>query len=335
MGFAPRRACSPLQEANVRRGYRIAKVLLLFGVATVGQAQSAPGAMIWGGLERTYRIHVPAARDGGRSVPLLIALHGGGGTGEKMERLALGGLTALAERAGFVVVYPDGIEKHWNDGRAKVKYRAHREKIDDVGFIAALIDRLAQEHGIDRQRVYVTGISNGGMMSNRLACELADKIAGIAPVAANMPADLVSMCAPSRPISVLMMGGVDDPMMPWAGGEAHFLRRKFGQVLSAMDTIKFWAAHNRCSAAPTVAWEADADREDGTRVRKETYHGCRDGVEVVLYAIEGGGHTWPGGYQYLPKMVVGKTSRDMDANEVIWRFFGKHATKHAQDKRTR
>jgi len=318
----------------------VVKALLLLGSAALAgdgvaaqQAESATRSITWAGLERTYRIHVPTVRERDKPVPLVIVLHGGGGTGKRMEKLALGGLTKLSEQEGFVVVYPDGIEKHWNDGRAKVKYRAHRDKIDDVGFIAALIDQLAKGYEIDRQRVYITGISNGGMMSNRLACELTDKIAAMAPVAANMPADLVSHCAPSRPVSVLMISGTDDSMMPWAGGEAHFLRLKFGKVLSAKDTIRFWAAHNRCSATPTVTWEPDADREDGTRVRKETYHGCKDGVEVVLYAIEGGGHTWPGGFQYLPKIVVGKTSRDVDANRVIWRFFGKHGMKPQERRR--
>jgi polyhydroxybutyrate depolymerase len=254
-------------------------------------------------------------------MPLVIALHGGGGTGERMERLSLGGFNTLADKEGFVVVYPDGIERHWNDGRGKVRYRAHREKIDDVGFMSALIDELVKRQNIDDKRVYITGISNGAMLSNRLGCELTGKIAAIAPVAGNMPYDLAPQCSPSEPISVLMISGTEDPMMPWEGGEARFNRSKFGRVLSAAETIKFWVANNRCIPRPVITWEPDKDPQDGTRVRKEAYGGCRKGTEVILYAIEGGGHAWPGGFQYLPERVIGRTSEDIDANDVVWNFF--------------
>jgi polyhydroxybutyrate depolymerase len=279
------------------------------------------GSMIHNGLERTYRIHIPSSHDKSKPMPMVIALHGGGGTGEKMEKHTLGGFNTLSDKEGFIVVYPDGIEKHWNDGRKKVRYRAHREKIDDIGFISALIDELVKQQNIDNKRIYITGISNGAMLSNRLACELTGKITAIAPVAGNMPYDLAPHCSPSKPIPVLMINGTKDPMMPWEGGEASFGRLKFGRVLSAMETIQFWVAHNQCLPIPVITWEPDTDPQDGTRVRKEAYNGCKDGTDVILYAIENGGHTWPGGSQYMPEMIVGKTSRDIDANEVIWSFF--------------
>jgi len=240
-----------------------------------------------------------------------------------MRKLTLGGFNILSDKEGFAVVYPDGVEKHWNDGRKKVRYRSHREKIDDIGFISALIDHLVKERNIDKRRIYITGISNGAMMSNRLACELAGKIAAIAPVAGNMPYDLLPHCSPSRPVSVLMISGTNDSMIPWEGGEARFKRFEFGKVLSVAETIKFWVAHNRCKPTPDITWEPDSNPQDGTRVRKETYGGCREGTEVILYAIEGGGHTWPRGLQYLPERIVGKTSDDIDANKVIWSFFKK------------
>jgi len=298
--------------------------LLACAASTVPQPESVSGSFTWDGLKRTYLLHVPASSDKTRRMPLVIALHGGGGTGERMERLTLGGFNKLSDREGFVVVYPDGIEEHWNDGREKVKYRAHREKVNDVGFISALIDHLAESGNIDKKRVYVTGISNGAMMSNRLACELTGRIKAIAPVAGNMPYDLVSRCAPSRPIPVLMISGSKDPMMPWEGGEAHFLRLNFGKVLSVPETIKFWLAHNHCTTVPVITLEPDKDPRDGTRVRKEVYAGCEAGTEVILYTVEGGGHTWPGGYRYLPERLIGKTSEDLDANELIWDFFKKH-----------
>jgi polyhydroxybutyrate depolymerase len=256
---------------------------------------------------------------------LVLALHGGGGTDARMVQLTGGGFNTLADRDGFLVAYPDGLEKHWNDGRAGVSWRAHRDGVDDVGFLAALIARLAGEWPVDARRVYVTGASNGGMMAIRLGCELADKIAAIAPVIGAMPAALAPRCAPSAPLSVLFMNGVQDPLVPWQGGEVRLGRKNFGTVLSVAESVKFWATHNRCAVAPVVTDQPDRDPRDGTRVRREFYESCRDGTEVVLYAIEGGGHTWPGGYQYRPERVIGKGSRDIDGAEAIWNFFRRQA----------
>lgn len=295
--------------------------------AIAGQETSTTRSIIFAGLERTYRIHMPPSYDKSTPLPLLIALHGGGGTGENMEELTLGGFNRLSDKEGFVAVYPDGIEKHWNDGRENVSYRAHQEKIDDVGFISALIDHLAKQSNIDTKRVYATGISNGAIMSFRLGCELSEKIAAIASVAGSMPEKLPTRCLPSRSISALIISNTEDPLVPWGGGEIRFGLRRFGRVLSIPETVKFWSTHDQCSSSPLITWEPDKDPKDGTRVRKESYNQCRESSEVLLYAIEGGGHTWPGGHQYLPEWIIGKTSRDIDANEVIWDFFKKHGRK--------
>jgi polyhydroxybutyrate depolymerase len=292
--------------------------------AIASQETGAARSIMFAGLERTYRIHIPASYDKADPIPLLIVLHGGGGTGEGTVKLTRGGFNKFSEKEGFIVVYPDGVEKHWNDGRENVSYRAHREKIDDIGFISALIDHLAKQYNVDIKRVYATGISNGAMMSLRLGCELSEKITAIAPVAGSMPENLPIRCSPSRPIPVLMISNTDDRLVPWEGGDIRFGRKTFGRALSVPETVKYWVNHNLCSSSPTISMEPDRDPKDGTRVRIESYNQCREGIEVVLYAIEGGGHTWPGGHQYLPKWITGKTSRDIDANEVIWDFFKRH-----------
>ena len=305
--------------------------LLLVGCRNSGTldmdygAGDATGSMLFGGLERTYRVHVPPSHDKTKPAPLVLALHGGGGTGAHMERLTLGGFNVLSDQEGFIVAYPDGIERHWNDGRKQARDRAHGENIDDVGFLSALIDRLIQELNVDAKRIYVTGMSNGAMMSFRLACERSGKIAAIAPVAGAMPDDLAAHCAPLQPISVLVISNTQDPMVPWTGGDVRFLWIERGKAYSTASTVAYWVRHDQCSPSPVVAWEPDADPQDGTRVRREVYGGGKDETEVILYAIEGGGHTWPGGYQYLPEGVIGKTSRDIDANQVIWDFFKRHA----------
>lgn len=278
-----------------------------------------------GGLERTYIIYIPSSYEPSKPIPMVILFHGGSGTGQGMEKLTLGGLNRIADREGFVVLYPDGIEKHWNDGRGLQAYRAHRENIDDVGFISALIDHLIRTLNVYATRIYAAGISNGGQFSQRLACELSDRIAAIGVVAIQLPEHFPPVCAPNRPVSVLMMPGTEDPLVPWEGGEIGFKRgRKFGRVLSVSESIRFWTAKNRCPPSPMITYEPDRDPKDGTRVRREIYGPCSQETEVLLYAIEGGGHTWPGGDQYLPAWIVGRTSRDIDANEVTWDFFKKH-----------
>jgi len=285
-------------------------------------------SIIVGELKRTYLIHIPASHGKTKSMPLLIALHGGGGSGKHMIKLKLGGFDKLSDQEGFVVVYPDGIEKNWNDGRSgeETGYSVHKENIDDVGFISALIDALIKKLNVNPKRVYVTGMSNGAIMSYRLACELTEKIAAIAAVAGNIPQNLYPSCSPSRPISVLAINNVNDPLMPFAGGNitGPFGLKKLGKVLSTSETARFWVKHNNCSLSPVITHEPDKAPKDGTRIRKEVFRNGKNGTEVILYAVEGGGHTWPSGYQYLNERIIGKTSRDIDANEVIWDFFKKH-----------
>lgn len=275
-----------------------------------------------GGLQRTYTVHISSSNDKTRPTPLLIVLHGGGGTGQNMNKLTH--FNAIADSENFIVVYPDGFDKHWNDGRGVQRYRAQVQNVDDVGFISALIDRLSGELNIDAKKVYVTGISNGAMMSHRLGCELSQKIAAIAPVAGNIPVNMAPVWSPSRPVSVLIINGTDDPLVPWAGGEVHFGSLELGQVLSVEDTVRFWLTRDNCASSPSVAQLPDKDPSDGTTVKTETYEGCQGGTEVILYAVEGGGHTWPGGPQYSPRLVIGRTSRDFNASEVIWQFFQEH-----------
>ena len=280
-------------------------------------------------LERTFHVHLPSSYDKTGQIPLVIALHGKGGNGESMVLVTRKGFNKLAERDGFIVVYPDGIELNWNDGRMDEESndRAHRENIDDVGFISALIDTLIKDYNVDPKRVYITGISNGAILSYRLACELSHKITAIAPVDGNIPLLLLGECSPSLPVSVLAINNINDPLVPFEGGEiyGHFHRVKLGKVLSVNESIGFWVNFNKCSTIPIVTEEPDRDPKDGTRVTRKEYISEGDGTEVILYSIDGGGHTWPGGFQYLPAWIIGKTSRDIDANEVIWSFFKKHS----------
>lgn len=273
----------------------------------------------FGGLTRTFRVFVPEP-DAPRPLALVFVLHGGGGTGIGMARMTGGGFHGLAERDGAIIVYPDGVDRQWNDGRRDFKSRAHSENIDDVGFISALIDRIAADHTVDLNRVYATGISNGGMMSFRLGCGLSERLAAIAPVAANMPADLIRECAPAAPVSVLVTNGTDDPLIPFGGGHVGIPGRSRGLVASADDSLAFWARHNGCAAAQ-VEPLPDHAPGDRTRVERAVWSNCGGGVSVTLNKIIGGGHTWPGGQSGLPETIVGRVSQELDGVQEIWAFF--------------
>ena len=279
-------------------------------------------------LERTFHVYIPSSFDKSEMRPLVIALHGRGTNGEGMILVTRKGFDKLADKDGFIVVYPDGIELNWNDGRIdeEAEDRAHRENIDDVGFISALIDYMIRDYNIDPKRVYVTGISNGAVMVYRLGCELSGKITAIAPVDGNIPSTSNPECALKRHVSVLAINNVDDPVVPFEGGEiySHFHRVKLGRVMSADGSTGLWVKRNGCSPVPVITEEPDRDPHDGTRVTRREYMNSDDGTEVILYSIDGGGHTWPGGFQYMPAWIIGKTSRDIDASEVIWLFFKRH-----------
>jgi polyhydroxybutyrate depolymerase len=261
------------------------------------------------GVGRSYFVFVPSRYRAGTPVPLVLVFHGAGGRGRRMA--AHTGFSRLAEREGFVAVYPDGLGRRWNDGRGVA------EGHDDVWFVRALLDTLGGELSLDSARVYATGISNGAMFSYRLACDLPGVLAAIAPVAGAMPSAITEGCSNVKPVSVLAIQGTADPLLPYQGGTAG----SRGSVLSAGESIAFWARADGCGATPATAPGSDRVR-DGTRVELTSYAGCRDGRSVALYTINGGGHTWPGGPAVGPS--VGRVSRELDATAVIWEFFARH-----------
>jgi polyhydroxybutyrate depolymerase len=292
--------------------------LALAGCQRGGATSPAPiqrdfsGSLLSGGLTRTYQGHLPSAYDGTTPLPLLLALHGGGGDGAGMQRLTH--LNQIADQHDFIVVYPDGYQKHWADGRDVTT--AEQQGLDDVGFLSALIDALAGQYKIDRRRVYATGISNGGFMSERLACDLASKIVAIASDAATMSQVLAARCAPQRPVPFFLIQGEQDPIVPAQGGAVLGER---GVALSASAAIQKWVQIDGCSGTAAAGSLPDT-AHDGTQVSTQRYTGCQANTEIQAYLIAGGGHTWPGGLQYLPASIVGKTSRQFDAGQVIWQF---------------
>jgi polyhydroxybutyrate depolymerase len=273
------------------------------------------------GLERQYLIYTPTpkpAHSGKR--PLLLVLHGGGGTHRGMIRLTKRRFNRLADRDGFFVVYPQGVDKSWNEGRPDEISGAHRKGIDDISFFRRLVEDLVSQYPIDPERVFATGISNGGLMSLRLGCSLPEKIRAIAPVTASIPSAILPICRSESTVGLAVFNGTDGPLVPYDGGQITILGQQRGEVLSTDETIRIWRQKNRCSSEAKITQLPDV-AADGTRVTKIEYDRCETESRVVLYRVDGGGHTWPDGQQYLPVSLIGRTTRDINGCDEIWQFF--------------
>ena len=272
-----------------------------------------------GGLVRRYLLYAPPTAPAGRLLPLVVLFHGGGGSPSSIDRLTRFG--ALAGREGFLVAYPESLTFHWNDGRETAASRAG-PPIDDVGFVAAMLEAIARERPVDPRRVYVTGMSNGAIFAHYVGARLSARIAAVAAVAGGLADPFAVSFRPERPASVLIIHGTKDPQVPYGGGEIQ--GGVLGRIRPTEETARVWGAHDGAVATP-VSEElrsASAERCGGRRV---IYSGGRDGTEVVLVRLEGGGHTWPGGPAgYLPEPEFGRLCPDFDATTVIWEFFKAH-----------
>ncbi len=270
-----------------------------------------------GGRARSFLLYAPSGIRAGRTYPLVLVFHGGGGTAEGMEKLTR--FDSLAERETFFVAYPEAVGRHWNDGREVESFESYREKVDDVAFVEAVIGAIAGEHPIDPARVYATGLSNGAIFVQDLALRLSSRIAAIASVAGGVPEPLRHGFRPARPVSALLFHGTADPLVPFEGGAISLGR---GRVLGAEETARLWASVDGCPPDPETT--APAAQENGCRRTRERWTGGRDRTEVVLDALEGGGHTWPGGPQYAPRILIGRVCPEPDATSAIWEFFRAH-----------
>ena len=277
------------------------------------RGRNLEGVMDVNGAIRTFRVHLPPGLNGTSPVPLVIVLHGGGGNGVNAEIMT--GFSEKADREKFIVVYPDGSGflrtrlLTWNSGNCCGYALAHR--IDDVGFISRLIDKMSADFAVDRKRVFVTGMSNGGMMAHSLACRLPDKIAAIAPVAGALN---VPDCSPSSPVAALIIHGTEDRHVLYGGGRPLQRVDKHDRVDAPVRYgFSFWGEANRCN--PPVI------RHESGRIIREHYSDCPGKRDVVLYTIVGGGHVWPPGRSNGTGADDGE---NLSATDVIWDFFKSH-----------
>jgi len=275
-----------------------------------------------GSLERKYTVHVPPSYDGREPVPVVIMFHGGGGKASAaMEET---GWSEKADQEGFLAVFPEATPpdlskpssfrtnpQTWNDGSGR--FHSGQLDIDDVGFVNAMIDDLLTRLAIDQQRIFATGFSNGASMVFRAGVELSHRIAAIAPVSGHLWLKTLEL---TRPVPLIYIFGLADPLNPFEGGEVPGVGRRPPIAASPLK----WAELLGCSLERKVIYDQNG-------VKGVIYAPCRRNSEVVFYTVEGLGHTWPGGRSLLPESLVGKTSDKLKANDVIWEFFKKHPMK--------
>ena len=267
------------------------------------------------GIVRLYRVHVPLRYSPARAAPLVFAFHGGGGDMDYMAREELYGLTGASNKEGFVLVFPNGYSKFesgkfatWNAGTCCGD--ARDKKIDDVGFVKTMVGNISSQLNIDRTRIFATGMSNGGMMAHRLACELPDIFSAVASVAGT---DSTTQCHPAQPVSVLHIHARNDTHVLFNGGAGEGSFRDESKVTdftSVPETINRWVKRNQCVPTPQRTLEVAGAYCD-------LYSSCQGGVGGKLCVTEAGGHSWPGGR----KPRGDAPSKAISANDQIWTFF--------------
>lgn len=268
------------------------------------------------GIVRSCVVYLPTGYNNAGKMPMIFAIHGGSGTPEGMMKIA--DFKTIADRDKVVLVYPAGIEKNWNDGRPTTP---NQMGINDVKFFNQMCDYMIANYAVDGSRIFATGISNGGFMSSRLGCELSNRIAAIAVDAATMEATTIAPnCKPGKSVPVMYIHGTSDTFVPFNGGAMTAGGTAGGTVLSHFQVIDQWVVLNGCNPTPTITDVPDI-ANDGTTIKKRVYSNGTNSSEVVSYVVLNGGHTWPQGYQYLSEAIIGKTSQDMNACEIIWSFF--------------
>jgi len=305
-----------------------------------GQARDAQEEVEVNDHPRTYVVHLPRGYDSQQHYPVVILLHGRDQDAAEMARITH--FNELADRDSIIAVYPNAMNGRWNIGAGQPQYYRRgpyrrpgvwgpgypppgqrREpgqrgegpgRAADIPFLNQMLDKLASHYSVDTRRIYATGLGEGGFTALYMGCNMADRIAAVAAVAAAMPRTMT--CVPSRSVPILFMNGTDDPMVHYDGG-----RYKDGllHLLSAEDSAKQWSRLNRCSEKPAES-KLPSSQKGWKDTKVYLFDGCEQNAQVTLYAVKDGGHTWPDGEQYLNEKEIGKTSHALNTNEVIWSF---------------
>ncbi len=262
-------------------------------------AQTVVGIIEHDGITRDYILHLPTGYDASQSYPFVYNLHGFTSNAEQQQFYS--GMDITSDANGFIVCYPNGVDNSWNVGWT------FGSNADDVDFLLTLVDALAEDYNINYNRLYSCGMSNGGFMSYKLACEVSDKFAAIASVTGSIVPSELEACDPIRKIPVMQIHGTADPTVAYNGSS-------IGAPIE--DVVNFWAENNVCNLMPETIQIEDINSSDQCTAERIQYTDCDKDTEVVFYKIEGGEHTWPGA-----AITIGVTNQDFNASQEIWNFF--------------
>jgi len=290
------------------------------GAAHGAQEATELRALEHGGRTRSYLLHVPQQADDRKAVALVVALHWEGAQAEMMEELT--GFSKLADRKDFIVAYPYGTgmlpDRHltWNAGNCCGF--AWENEIDDEGFIKTLVETLSAEYPIDPNRIYLAGISSGGMLAYKVACSWSERIAAIGVVGAALNQ---SPCLPRAPVSVIAFHGTADRYVPYNGGRPEVCYDAYEREdASVAASLEVWLRRDNCPATP---W-----RSQNSRFARDIWESCLGGTEVVLYTLKGGGHSWPGGKPV--RCFLDDPDTDLIATPIMWEFFDRHPKRETE-----
>ena len=270
-------------------------------------------------VTRQFAYYQPANLKDGAA--LVFVLHGSTQSGDQMRASTAYEFDRLADKYGFVVVYPDGYERHWNDCRASADYAANTRNINDLAFFSAMTRYFEETLNINKREVFATGLSNGGHMAYRLALELPGLVKAIAPMAANLPVDSNLDCEKTgKPLSVAIFNGTNDPINPYEGGLVVILgNASRGEVLSSTDTVSYWLGLAGISQQAQRIEYPEVDGNTGTSVHEDRWT-ADDGLQVRLYTLVGSGHVVPSKIARTPR-ILGGDAGDISAPEEIVSFF--------------
>lgn len=279
--------------------------LIIFINVRINAQTTIQGSFVFEGLTRTYRIYIPAMYNSSVSVPLIFNLHGYGSNNTEQE--SYGDFRQIADTANFIIVHPNGTLDSYN----KLTWNSFDlSTVNDIGFLNALIDTVKTNYNIDDNRIYCTGLSNGGFMSYDIACYLSNRITAIASVAGSMIQTHINSCIPNHPIPVMEIHGTADATVPYNG---------YSSFLNVDTVVKHWIQFNNCSSVPVITNLPDINTFDGCTTEHHVFSGGNNNSSVELYKIIGGGHSWPGA-----PININVTSMDFNASVEIWKFFNKY-----------
>ena len=292
--------------------------LFTLSITIVAFAQkNINGNLVVNNTKRDYILHLPPGYMSVQPLPLVMIFHGGGGNSEQMQKYF--GMDAIADKEKFITVYPNSINKNWNDGR---EFKEAVKAIDDVDFINRLLDTLEKNYAINTRRIFATGISNGGFFSYYLSYKMSNRLLAVSPVCASIPEQLYKEFYPPNPISIMMMNGTKDPLVPYEGGKVgNVFTGSRGNCSSTTSTLARYIEVNHTNTTPEITTLENRDNDDGCTAVEYTYSNGNNNTSVILVKVINGGHAVPGCSQYLSKFIIGKVCKDFNGNEMIWSFF--------------